>query len=47
MRVLTKEELHSDYLIYKDLNPEKTYKTYMAMRDHSDGRLYTVILKVK
>ena len=45
MRVLTTEELHSEYLICKNLTPEKTYKTYMAMKEHSDGSFYTVILK--
>ena len=45
MQFLTPEEFHSEYLIYKDLTPEKIYKTYVAMREHSDGSFYTVILK--
>lgn len=45
MRSLTKAELNAEYLIYKNLTPNKYYKTYIAMKEHSDGSLYTVILK--
>lgn len=45
MRNITEEELVSEYLIYKDLTPNKQYKTYIAMKERSNGGLFTVILK--
>jgi len=45
MKNLTREELHTEYLIYKELTPKKKYKTYLALKEHSDGMAYSVILK--
>lgn len=45
MRSITEEELESEYLIYKNLTPEKRLKTYIAMKKRSNGSLFTVILK--
>lgn len=45
MRSLTPEEFTSEYLIYKTFTPDKDYKTYLAMKAHSDGSFYPVILK--
>lgn len=45
MRSLTKAELLAEYLICKELTPDRDYKTCTAIKEHSDGRLHTVILK--
>ena len=45
MRNITEEEFGKEYLIYKNLTPEKRFKTYTAMKKRSDGSLFTVILK--
>ncbi len=45
MRNITEEELESEYIIYKNLTPDKQYSTYLAMKEHSDGSLFAVVLK--
>lgn len=45
MKTLTREQMNTEYLIYKNLTPDKKYKTFIAMKEHSNGSLYPVILK--
>ena len=45
MRSITEEELEREYLVYKNLTPERHFKTYIAMKKRSDGSLFTVVLK--
>ena len=45
MHMITEEEFSKEYLIYKDLTPEKDDKTYIAMKESSEGIPYAVILK--
>lgn len=45
MKTLTREQMDTQYLIYKNLTPDKKYKTFIAMKEHSNGSLYPVILK--
>lgn len=45
MHNITEEELENQYIIYKNLTPDRQYSTYLAMKEHSDGSLFAVILK--
>ena len=45
MRTITEEAFSDEYTIYKNLTPEKRYKTYIALKENSEGILFAVILK--
>lgn len=45
MRDITEEEIEKEYIVYKNLSPDKQYRTYLAMKEHSDGSLFAVVLK--
>lgn len=45
MKITTKENFYSEYLTYKNLTPNKTCQTSLAMKEASDGNFYWVILK--
>lgn len=45
MRTITEDELKNEYSIYKNLTPEKEYKTYLALKERSCGGIFPVILK--
>ena len=45
MRNITQQEFEQEYCIIKDLSPDKDEKTYLAMRELSDGMPFTVVLK--
>lgn len=45
MRTITEDELKNEYSIYKNLTPEKEYKTYLALKERSDGGIFPVVLK--
>lgn len=45
MRTITWEQLTDEYLIYKTLTPNKFYKTYLAVKECSNGIPVSVILK--
>lgn len=45
MRNVTQQEFEQEYCIIKDLSPDKNEKTYLAMRELSDGMPFTVVLK--
>lgn len=45
MRTITEKEFSKEYLIYKNLTPGKDDKTYIAMRENSEGVPFAVILK--
>lgn len=45
MRNITEEEFENEYMVYKNLTPDRQYSTYLAMKEHSDGSLFAVILK--
>ena len=44
MRNITQQEFEQEYCIIKDLSPDKDEKTYLAMRELSDGMPFTVVL---
>ena len=45
MTTLTEQEFRSKFLIHKELNSGKQYKTFTAMLDHPDDTPLTVVLK--
>ena len=45
MRTLTRDELSTEYPIYKTLSSTKSRKTQIALKEHSDGSFYPVVLK--
>lgn len=45
MRTITQEAFSDEFAIYKDLTPQKHYKTYIAMKEDAEGNPFAVVLK--
>ena len=45
MRTIAEDAFSNEYMIYKNLTPEKLYKTYIAIKENAEGNPFAVILK--
>lgn len=45
MRIITEDVFSQEFKIYRELTPNKEYKTSLALKEQPDGTLFTVVLK--